>query len=210
MGRIKWDFVIPMVLMCIVGLGVLIATFGQVVYGSLFYTKVKASLYVSYAGTTLGNMTLGLVLFMILGLVFMILSIFTDQVLALMGCALGSQLVGGVLSILVALNTAPESRARHFAAMEANYTKLDTADFERQYSCSGLRSNGCITGCCDEALEAWLSEIYTIFQFSFDQNPPFLLLFSLLWFTMMAILLPSVVAMVSKRRETEKSFKKGW
>ena len=30
----KWSFVVPMILMCIVGLGVLVATFGQIVYGT--------------------------------------------------------------------------------------------------------------------------------------------------------------------------------
>lgn len=201
---------IPMVLMCIVGLGVLIAAFGQIVYGSLFYTKVSAPLYISYAGKGLANMTLGIILFLILSLGLMILSIFTNQVLFLMTCALISQLIGGVLSIMVALNTAPEARPRHFSAIEQNYTRLDTAEFEREYQCHGLRATGCVTNCCDEHLEEWLAFIYTIFQFSLDQDPPWLLLFSLVWFTMLAILLPSIVGMISKRRQNEKRFQKNW
>ena len=45
----KWSFVVPMILMCIVGLGVLVATFGQIVYGTSYYTKVSSPLFVSYA-----------------------------------------------------------------------------------------------------------------------------------------------------------------
>lgn len=201
---------IPMLLMSVVGLGVLLSTFGQIVYGCLFYIRVSSPLYVSYAGTTLAGETMGMIICMIFGLIFMIASISTNQVLILMCFALTSQLIGGVLSILIALDTAPESRSRHLALIEANYSQLDTTAFEREYSCSSIRSNGCVTNCCDESLEEWLSQIYTIFQFTLEQDPPWLLLWSSVWFTMLAILLPSVVGMVAKRRDNEKKFKKNW
>lgn len=206
----KWGFIVPMVLMSIVGFGVLTATFGQIVYGTLYYTKVNNSLWISYAGTSLGNMTICIVVFMILGLLLMISSIFTGYVLVLMSSALGSQLIAAVFAIIVALDTAPEKRSRHFAAIEANYTQLDHRQFEIDHKCSGVRSSGCMHNCCDEYIEAMLSEIFTLFEFSLDQEPPYLLLFSLFWTNLMSILIPSVVGMVAKRRDNEKKFRKDW
>lgn len=209
---VKWSFVVPMILMSLVGLGVLVATFGQIVYGSLFFTKVSHPLWVSYGGTSLAVRTMMLISLLILGLVLMILSIVTGQVLILMGAALAAELISAVFAIIVALDTSPNLRPVARAAIEKNYSLLDTAQFEMEYNCHGVRVGGCVSGCCDESLEEWLSFIFTWFNHSdpLKYDPPFLLVFSLFWCTMMIILIPSVIGMISKRRENEKKFKRNW
>ena len=212
MAGVKWEFVVPMLLMSFVGLGMLVATMGQIVYGTLFFTKVSHPLWLSYAGNSLAVQTMMLIVFLILGLVLMILSIVTGQVLILMGLALAAELTSAVFAIIVALNTAPTMRPLARAEIEGNYSLLDTRQFEAQYQCHGVRVGGCVSNCCDESLEYWLSFIFTYFSHDdpLRYDPPFMLVFSLFWCTMMIILIPSVIGMVSKRRENEKKFKKNW
>ena len=192
--RKKLSTFLPMMLISGLTWAAVVSVFGVFVWATHLWNSLNDRLFKAAHKTPFVNLCFIVTLLAALAVMLMILGLVLNKLLGFLVSSFVCQLLAVVIALFIGIRTQEKHLERALLDIERDYDRLPVTEFESRAGCSGVRAHGCVSGCCDESLRMWLSDVYT-------DEKPLLIAFGLLWVLSMSLLLPLATVVCAKKLE---------